>query len=485
MSAPVRVRYAPSPTGYLHVGGLRTALYDYLLARRHGGQWILRIEDTDRTRHVEGAEEAMMAALRWCGLQWDEGPDCGGPYGPYRQSERLPLYRDAADRLLDAGHAYRCFCTPARLDEMRRTAQAEGRDERYDRKCQHLPPAEAAERAAAGEAHTVRLLVPSGETLILDDLVRGRVEFQSDIVDDQVLLKSDGFPTYHLAVVVDDHHMRITHALRGEEWLSSAPKHLLLYRYLGYPLPRFAHLPLILNPDRTKLSKRQGDVAVEDYRDRGFFPEALVNFVAFLGWNPGDEREIFTVEELSQAFSLERVNKAGAVFDQEKLRWFNQQYLMRRPAERLLDELRPQVAARGWSGHSDDYLRGIIELMRERAIFVSEILEKAGWFFEEPSAYDEATLKKRWKPESPALLQAARATLAAVEPFAHDPLEAAARALVEERGQKLGDLVHPLRLACTGCGAGPGLFELMALLGRETCLRRIDRALAVLAPPAS
>ncbi len=477
MSAPVRVRYAPSPTGYLHVGGLRTALYDCLLVRRHGGAWILRIEDTDRTRHVPGAEEAMMAALRWCGLEWDEGPDRGGPYGPYRQSERLPLYREAADRLLAQGNAYRCFCTPARLDAMRKAAQADGRDERYDRACLGLPPDEVARRVASGEPHTVRLLVPSGETLVLDDLVRGRVEFRSDVVDDQVLLKSDGFPTYHLAVVVDDHHMRITHALRGEEWLSSAPKHLMLYRYLGYPLPRFAHLPLILNPDRTKLSKRQGDVAVEDYRDRGFFPEALVNFVAFLGWNPGDEREIFSLDELAAEFSLDRVNKAGAVFDQEKLRWFNQQYLMRRPAERLLEELRPRVEARGWGGRSDAYLLGVIELMRERAVFVSEVLDKAAWFFEDPTEYEEATVKKRWKPESRALLLEARGALAAAEPFAHDALEAAARGFVEERGQKLGDLVHPLRLACTGCGAGPGLFELMELLGRETCLRRIDRAL--------
>jgi glutamyl-tRNA synthetase len=480
MSETVRVRYAPSPTGYLHVGGLRTALYDFLLARRLGGAWILRIEDTDRSRAVAGAEEAMMAALRWCGLEWDEGPDKGGPFGPYRQSERLPLYRAAADALIAQGNAYPCFCTPSRLDAMRKAAQAEGREEKYDRTCLHLAPEEVRSRVAAGETHTVRLRVPAGETLVLDDIVRDRVEFQSDLVDDQVLLKSDGFPTYHLAVVVDDHHMRITHVLRGEEWLSSAPKHILLYRFLGYPQPRFAHLPLILNPDRSKLSKRQGDVAVEEYRDHGYFPEALVNFIAFLGWNPGHEREILTMEELTREFSLERVGKSGAVFNQEKLRWFNEQYLKAMPGERLRAALRPLLEARGWGGHDDRFLTGVVDLMRERATFVHEIPEKAGWFFSDPSAYEEVTVKKRWKPESAGWLRDFVPVLESVPAFDHASLEPAARVYAEGRGGKLGDLVHPLRLACTGVGGGPGLFELMEVLGREACLRRIRRALEVL-----
>ena len=480
MSDTVRVRFAPSPTGYLHVGGLRTALYDYLLARRLGGTWILRIEDTDRNRQVEGAEETLMAALRWCGLEWDEGPDKGGPYGPYRQSERLPLYRAAADILLAQGNAYRCFCTPQRLDAMRKTAQAEGREERYDRACLYLDPQDVQGRLAAGETHTVRLKVPAGETLVLDDLVRGRVEFQSDLADDQVLLKSDGFPTYHLAVVVDDYHMRITHVLRGEEWLSSVPKHLLLYRFLGYPMPRFAHLPLILNPDRSKLSKRQGDVAVEDYRDHGYFPEALVNFIVFLGWNPGHEREILTIEELTQEFSLQRVGKSGAVFNQEKLRWFNEQYLKVMPGDRLLATLRPLLAARGWGGHDDAFLTHVIDLMRERVTFVHEIPQKAGWFFEDPVSYEEATVKKRWKPESAGWLRDFVPVLESLPAFDHPTLEPAARSYAEERGGKLGDLVHPLRLATTGVGGGPGLFELMEVLGREACLRRIGRALEVL-----
>jgi glutamyl-tRNA synthetase len=480
MNDTVRVRFAPSPTGYLHVGNLRTALYDYLLARRLGGTWVLRIEDTDRNRHLEGAEKALMAVLRWCGLEWDEGPDKGGPYGPYRQSERLPLYRAAADTLLAQGNAYHCFCTSERLDAMRKAAQAEGRDEKYDRTCMHLASGDVQARLAAGVPHTVRLKVPAGETLILDDLVRGRVEFQSDLADDQVLLKSDGFPTYHLAVVVDDHQMRITHVLRGEEWLSSAPKHLLLHRFLGYPLPHFAHLPLILNPDRSKLSKRQGNVAVEDYRDHGYFPEALVNFIAFLGWNPGHERELLTVEELTQEFSLQRVGKSGAVFNQEKLHWFNEQYLKAMPGERLLATLRPLLAARGWGDHDDIFLACVIDLMRERVAFVHEIPEKAGWFFEDPTSYEEATVRKRWKPDSAGWLRDFVAVLESLPAFDHATLEPAARAYAEGRGGKLGDLVHPLRLATTGVGGGPGLFELMEVLGREACLRRIQRALEML-----
>jgi glutamyl-tRNA synthetase len=481
MHDPVRVRYAPSPTGYVHVGNLRTALYDYLLARRHGGTFVLRIEDTDRTRQVEGAEEAMMGVLRWCGLEWDEGPDKGGPYGPYRQSERLSLYRAAADRLVEQGNAYPCFCTSERLESMRRAAQAEGRDEKYDRACLRLSREEVIARLAAGEIHTIRLKVPSGETLVLDDLVRGRVEFHSDITDDQVLLKSDGFPTYHLAVVVDDHEMRITHVLRGEEWLSSAPKHLLLYRFLGYPLPLFSHLPLILNPDRSKLSKRQGHVAVEDYREQGFFSEALLNFVAFLGWNPGHDREVLSLAELVREFSLERVGKSGAVFNQEKLRWFNEQYLKAMPGDRLLAALRPILEARGWGNRDDAFLTRVIDLMRERVTFVHEIPEKAGWFFDDPTSYEEATVKKRWKPDSADWLRAFVPVLEALDPFDHTTMEPAARAYAEGRGGKLGDLVHPLRLACTGVGGGPGLFELMEALGRDTCLRRMRQALEHLA----
>jgi len=360
---------------------------------------------------------------------------------------------------------------------MRKEQAARKEDERYDRACLRLEPGEVAGRLASGAPHVVRLRVPGGETLVLDDLIRGRVEFSSDLVDDQVILKSDGFPTYHLAVVVDDHAMGITHVLRGEEWLSSAPKHLLLYRYLGWEPPRFAHVPLILNPDRSKLSKRQGDVDVDEYRRKGYFPEALVNFVAFLGWNPGDDRELFTLEELAREFSLERVNKAGAVFNLEKLDWMNQQYLMRLPEQRLVAELRPHLEARGWTVPGDARLGRIVALMRERATFVREIAEKGSWFFVDPQSYEEAAVRKRWKPESRELLAGFRSALAAVDPFDHPGLEAAARAFVEGRGKKLGDIVHPLRLACTGVGGGPGLFELMEVLGRETCLRRIDHAI--------
>jgi glutamyl-tRNA synthetase len=340
-SIAVRVRFAPSPTGYLHVGGLRTALYNYLFARKHGGVFVLRIEDTDRTRYVEGAVQNLIDTLHWAGLEYDEGPLKGGAYGPYVQSERLDLYKQHAETLLQSGNAYRCFCTAQRLDEMRKSQEKRRISFKYDRTCLRLTPEQIGENVAKGIPFVVRMKVPDDATVKFHDVIRGNVEFASSQIDDQVIIKSDGYPTYHLANVVDDHLMNITHVIRGEEWLSSTPKHVLLYRYFNWDLPQFAHLPLLLNPDRSKLSKRQGDVAVEDYRKKGYLPEALVNFVALLGWNPGTEQDIFTLNELVEQFSLEHVNKAGAIFDQKKLEWMNAVHLRRMKNEEIANLLSP------------------------------------------------------------------------------------------------------------------------------------------------
>mgnify|MGYP000134072720 CR=1 FL=1 len=483
MTSPVRVRFAPSPTGYLHVGGLRTALYNYLFARRHGGAFLLRIEDTDQARSVPGAVEGLIQALKWADLEYDEGPGVGGLHGPYVQSERLALYRSEVDRLVASGHAYACFCTAERLDEVRKRQEKEKRPSKYDRTCVVLPTWEVARRRDVGELHVIRMRVPDAETIVVQDIVRGEVSFESDTIDDSVLLKSDGFPTYHLANVVDDHDMRISHVIRGEEWLPSTPKHLLLYRAFGYDAPQFAHLPLLLNPDRSKLSKRQGHVAVEEYRDAGYYPEALVNFVAFLGWNPGGEREIFSLEELVPEFSLERVNKAGAIFNVEKLDWFNSTYLRARPAEQILAELRPALTERGWDRFGDAYLLRVIELMRERVRFPREYLTEATYLFEDPTAYEAATREKRWTADSPRIATALLERIVSLEPFSHDPIEGAFKSVAEAEGVKTGDLVHPVRLALSGIGRGPSLYDMMDLLGRDVCLRRIRAALERLAPP--
>ncbi|MEW6654905.1 MAG: glutamate--tRNA ligase, partial [Bacteroidota bacterium] len=315
----IRVRFAPSPTGYLHVGGLRTALYNFLFARKNNGKFILRIEDTDRNRYVEGAIENLIASLKWCGLEYDEGPDKEGRFGPYMQSQRLDLYKKLADELIEKGHAYYCFCTPERLKQLREEQEKQKLPQaKYDKHCLSLSKSDIEEKLASKIPHVVRLNVIPNQKIIFDDVIRKRVEFDSGNVDDQVLIKSDGYPTYHLANVVDDHLMQISHVIRGEEWLSSTPKHVLLYDSFGWERPTFAHLPLLLNPDKSKLSKRQGDVAVEDYRDKGYLQEALVNFVALLGWNAGDDKEFYFIDELIESFSLERVNNSGAVFDLEK-----------------------------------------------------------------------------------------------------------------------------------------------------------------------
>ncbi len=475
----VRVRFAPSPTGYLHVGGLRTALYNFLFARKSGGKFILRIEDTDRARYVEGAVENLIGTLRWAGLGYDEGPEIGGDWGPYIQSQRTDIYREHVDILIKMRAAYRCFCTPERLDQMRKDLEKKKLTAKYDRTCFRLSEKEIQENLGSGKPFVVRMKVPENTSIRFSDIIRGDVEFSSEQVDDQVLLKSDGFPTYHLANVVDDHLMKISHVIRGEEWLSSTPKHVLLYQFFGWELPRFAHLPLLLNPDRSKLSKRQGDVAVEDYRSKGYLKEALINFIALLGWNPGDDREIFTLEELEKEFSLQKVNKSGAIFNLEKLNWLNFQHLKRKPDAEVLAILRDYLLQSSFEqkNFSDKYLLGVIAAMRDRVTFPKDFIEKSPYFFQAPKEYDSAVVKKRWGPLSREYLRTLADEITKLENPEKDAYEAALKRIAESFGIGNGELIHPLRLAVSGIGDGPGVYEIVSILGKEETIQRINSAI--------
>ena len=420
------------------------------------------------------------STLAWAGLDYDEGPGVGGSAGPYVQSERLEVYRQHAELLLERGHAYRAFETPEELEELRRRQERSGAPLLYDRRALRLSAEDRLQKEAEGAPSVIRMKIPRDRTVVVEDLIRGRVEFDANQIDDQVLLKSDGYPTYHLANVVDDHLMGLTHIIRGEEWLPSTPKHVLLYEFFGWDLPLFAHLPLLLNPDRSKLSKRQGDVAVEDYRAKGILPEALVNFVALLGWNPGTEQEIFTLEELVEQFSLDRVGKSGAIFSIEKLQWMNTQHLRRKSDADLVALLRPQLAAAGYDTCSDDYLTHVVRLMRERAEIPEDFLRKARYFYEDPQSFEADAVAKRWTSGTPDHLQSVRAGLLSLSAFTQESIERVIREAAVGHAVGAGKLIHPLRLALTGTSLGPGLFELMEILGRETCLRRIDRALETL-----
>jgi glutamyl-tRNA synthetase len=475
------------------VGGLRTALFNFLFARRHGGVFVLRIEDTDRTRYVEGATENLIEMLRWAGLEPDEGPDVGGPYGPYVQSQRLDIYRHYAQQLLATGHAYYAFDDPASLEKMRQALRAQGRsDQRYDRAhmCNSLTLSdlELRRRIAAGEPYVVRLLVPEDRVIAFEDVVRGRVEIHSSEVDDQVLLKSDGYPTYHLANVVDDYLMAITHVIRGEEWLSSVPKHVLLYEGFGWQMPVLAHLPLIFNPDGSKMSKRdmgkpgqegrRFDPDVATYRNGGYLREALINYLALLGWNPGegDERQIFTLEELIREFSLERVNKARAIFDLTKLQWINAEHIKRRSGAELAALVRPVLEARGIGDVDELYLRRVVALLKERVRIIPDFVERGWYFFRDPETYEEKAVKKYWSAETAGLLREFAQVLAGVEVFTSSRIEEAVRSTASRLGVGAEKSIHPMRLAVSGVSVGPGLFELLEVLGKEAVLRRIWRA---------
>lgn len=487
-STAPRVRFAPSPTGLLHIGGLRTALYNYLFARKHSGVFVLRIEDTDRERFVAEAEPDILASLAWAGLDIDEGPGAGGAHGPYYQSQRQEIYSNYAQQLVEAGHAYYAFDTPEALEAMRtRLLECGSPSAKYDaatrlemQNALTLPQEEVQRRLERGDEHVIRLKVPEGEVVRFQDLTRGWVTFDTAEVDDQVLVKSDGMPTYHLANVIDDHLMGITHVIRGEEWLPSTPKHVLLYGFLGWTPPQMAHLPLILSPSGGKLSKRNAEemgipVSVRDYREAGYEPEALLNFLAFLGWNPGTEQELFTLEELVAAFSLDRVGSSGVQFNLDKLRWFNEQYLRLLPMGVFLERARPHLEDRGYRSE-EPYLRRVGELVQDRVSFIREVATEFDYFFEEPASYEEKGVKKRWKDDSAGLLAKYAGMLEETPEFTEESTEALLRTLADEQGVGAGRIIHPTRLALSGRTHGPSLFALMEVLGREVCVRRIRRA---------
>jgi len=475
-----KVRFAPSPTGFLHIGGLRTALYNYLFARNKSGKIVLRIEDTDQKRFVEGAVDNLLQTLKWAGLEFDEGPDSGGEQGPYFQSQRLNIYKKCADELVQKNKAYYCFCTPERLEVLREEQQKQKLPQsKYDKLCLNLSKNDIAEKLSSNISHVLRLNVEPNQKVIFDDVIRGKVEFETNNIDDQVLIKSDGFPTYHLANVIDDHLMDITHVIRGEEWLSSTPKHILLYEYFGWEKPVFAHLPLLLNADKSKLSKRQGDVAVEDYRDKGYLKEALINFVALLGWNYGDDKEFYEMDELIRKFSLERVHKSGAVFNIEKLNWLNFEHLRRKPDSEVVKMLRSEIEKSGYKNadYTDEYLVMVISAMKERVSFVKEYLTKSPYFFSAPDQYDEKIIQKRWKEDSVDLLKKLSARLKSLSNPTKEDYENELNNTASESGAGIGKIIHPLRLAVSGMGEGPGVFDILFVIGKEETLRRINTAI--------
>jgi len=481
----IRTRFAPSPTGFLHIGSLRTALYTYLLAKQNNGQFVLRLEDTDTKRYVEGAEQALFEGLKWAGLQHDEGPDIGGPYKPYKQSERLDIYKKYAQELLDKDKAYYCFCDEPTLEAMRQEQTAKKQAPKYDGRCLKLSKDEVAQKLAKQEPHTIRMKIPAGRVIEINDLVRGNISYNSNELDDQILLKADGYPTYHLAVVADDHEMAITHVTRTEEWLPSTPKHILLYEYFGWDAPQWAHLPLLLNEDRTKMSKRKGDVAVDDYIKKGYLSEAMVNYLAFLGWNPGTEKEIYSMDGLLRDFSLAKVHKAGAVFNLEKLNWYNAQYLKQLPDEKLLAACQPYLPTT--HNFNQEQLIKILNLEKERSANLSAIGENVKFFFELPT-YDKALLK--WKEMTDEKIKESLAVskklLAEIsdENFTAENIKSILMSEAEKmpslsRGKALrdrGELLWPLRVALAGQKNSPPPFEIAEILGKEEILERIISA---------
>jgi len=478
-----RVRFAPSPTGYLHIGGLRTALYNYLFAKNQNGKIILRIEDTDRKRFVEGAIENLIDTLNWAGINFDEGPNIGGEFKPYLQSERLDIYKKLAEKLVSENKAYYCFCTPERLEKLKEEQQKQKLPQtKYDKHCLHLSKSEIENNFNTKIPFVIRLNVHPDKKVIFNDVIRETVEFDTNNIDDQVLIKSDGYPTYHLANVVDDHLMEISHVIRGEEWLSSTPKHIILYDYFGWEKPVFAHLPLLLNPDKSKLSKRQGDVAVEDYREKGYLKEALINFVALLGWNFGDDKEFYEMDELIEKFSLERVHKAGAVFNLEKLNWLNFEHLRKKTDQEVLEMLKVELKKSEFADnvYNDEYLLKIIGAMKERVSFVKEYLTKSPYFFIAPDNYEEQNLKKRWKEDSRELLSKLKASFEEINNPAKEDFEKALDELALKLNVSKGKLVHPLRIAVSGVGEGPGIFDIVSIIGKKETLSRISTALTKL-----
>ncbi len=500
----VRVRFAPSPTGPLHIGGVRTALYNYLFAKHHNGDFLLRIEDTDQTRFVPGAEEYIIESLRWLGIEPDEGVGYGGEKGPYRQSERKGMYMQYAQQLLDNGYAYYAFDTPAELTEVReRAKQAKVAAWQYNSITRNsmknsltMPADEVQAKLDAGDPYVIRFKMPRGEEVRFEDAIRGWVVFSTDQLDDKVLMKNDGMPTYHLANIVDDHLMEISHVIRGEEWLPSAPLHVMLYKGFGWEAPVFAHLSLILKPNgKGKLSKRDGDeggfpvfpidwkdptsgVILSGYREAGYYPEAVINILSFLGWNPGTTQEIFSLEELVAAFTMDRVGKSGAKFDPEKARWFNQQYLRMRSDEELAKELKPLLDNEGLNTNDQTVIQSV-GLLKERAFFIKDMLD-GRFMFEAPKEYDEKMVRKKWKEGTPAILADLKEQLIGIEPFKAELLEAEFKDYLQQKGLGMGAVMPNLRLAITGKAMGPSFFDTLEIIGKEDFSHRIDTAISKL-----
>jgi glutamyl-tRNA synthetase len=483
MTAPVRVRFAPSPTGFLHVGGARTALFNWLFARHTGGTFILRIEDTDVARRVEGGLEAIMEGFRWLGLDWDEGPEAGGDYGPYVQSQRLELYRAAAERMVQQGNAYYCFCSPERLEAMRKEQAASKQTLGYDRLCRSLSAKERAAKEAAGIKPVVRFKVPLEGRTGFHDLIYGDIVFENSSIDDFVMLKSDGYPTYQLANVVDDHAMKISHVMRAEEWISSTPRHLLMYQALGYEPPQFAHVPDVLNTDRRKLSKRHGDVSVAEYREKGYLPEAMINFLVLLGWSLDDKTEIMTRQQLVENFSLERISRTGSIFNTEKLDWMNGVYIRSLPVEDLTNRVFPFMEKdlpHDVKRPLDiSYIRQIVPLIRERINTLKDAATYADFFFVDKLEYEATMLvgKKMTAETALKVLKGSAEKLSSMGDFNRDLLENTLRHLADDLGLKAGQLFNILRVATTARDATPPLFETMEVLGKERCLKRIKVAI--------
>lgn len=483
MAETVRVRFAPSPTGHLHVGGARTALFNYLYARRQGGVFVLRLEDTDTERSTEESVQMILSDLKLLGLQWDEGPEKGGPYGPYRQLERVELYRQKLGHLIETGHAYPCFCTSETLEQKRREAMGLGLPIKYDGTCRRLRLAEAQARIAAGEPHTLRLKIPQAGQTIIDDKVRGKVEFDNREQDDFVLVRSNGLPTYNFAVVVDDAAMKITHVIRGDDHLSNTPRQICLYRALGEPLPKFAHVPMILGEDRTRLSKRHGATSVGAYAEEGYLPESMVNYLALLGWAFDDKTTLFTLKELEEKFSLKKVGKTSAVFDPAKLLWMNGVYIRKLPEDRYknlaLDALHKaklvpvlaDSATHAWAGQ-------VAWAVRENLRTFSELPEQVAYFFGETVELDEKAREKLELARGwPDLFKSLHVKMSMIESFSTPALEALLKEIIEEAGVKFGDLVHPLRAAITGRAHSPQIFLVLELLGKERTLSRLAAGL--------
>ena len=500
----VRVRFAPSPTGPLHIGGVRTALYNYLFAKKHNGNLILRIEDTDQSRYVDGAEEYIVNSLQWCGIKFDEGPINGGDFGPYKQSQRKDIYKKYAEFLVDNDKAYYAFDTKEELEEMRvRMKKAGVASPQYNsitRESMHnsisLSEDEVQKRIQENQKYVIRLKIPRNEEVKINDLVRGWVVVNTNNIDDKVIFKSDGMPTYHLANVVDDYLMKITHVIRGEEWLPSAPLHVLLYKYLGWESkqPKFAHLPLILKPDGNgKLSKRDGDrlgfpvfplnwtnpetkeISL-GYKEGGYFPEAFINMLAFLGWNPGTPQELFSLNELCKTFSLERVGRSGAKFDFDKTKWYNQQYLRSKTKTELAETL--QVLLKENNINADiNYVASVCEQLKERATFVKDMWDEGKYFFQQPRLYDEKTIRKKWKDNTHVILNELRLEISKIEKFTSKEIEAVFKQFLESNKIKMGVLLPVFRLSLTGLGMGPSLFNIAELIGKKETLSRIDIAI--------